>query len=84
MMIGGRTGRLNDENIFPTDVLVDLDVSFPIGKGADSATSQFNANAGTNGPRQEQVRVTGKYFHILNKIGFLLLPREAPPKNIVG
>ena len=48
MLIGRRTGRLNDENIVAADVFLDPDVSLAIGKRADRRLTERHTNVFAN------------------------------------
>lgn len=44
VMVGGRAGGLNDEDVFATNVFLDFDESFAIGKRFDGRFADFDAD----------------------------------------
>jgi hypothetical protein len=46
VVVGGRTGGLDDEGILATDVFQDLDVDFAVGETADDGLAQRDAQVG--------------------------------------
>ena len=63
MMIGGRAGRLHQEDIFASDVLLNFDEGLAVGKCFDGAFPQLHPDGGGNGFGQEWIGFAAKDFH---------------------
>ena len=63
VMVGRRRRRLNDENVLPPDVLLDLHESFTVGKRLDRAFAQVHTDVGGDVRRQRLIGSAGKKFH---------------------
>lgn len=63
MMIGGRRGRLNDVNIFAAHVFLDFDESLAVGKGADGALAELDADRLGDGFGQRRVGRSTENLH---------------------
>ena len=71
IMVRGRRGRLNDENVFAADIFLDFHKGFTVGERGDVAVAEFAANVFADGAGQRLVRRAGKDFHRLkNNFGF--------------
>ncbi|MGZ8940386.1 MAG: hypothetical protein ACXW32_14360, partial [Limisphaerales bacterium] len=58
---------MDEENILTSDVFLDFDEGFPIGKGADGAFAEFNANRFTDRFGERLIGCPGKDFHAITK-----------------
>jgi hypothetical protein len=68
-VIGGRGGRLDNEDILAADVLLDFDEGLAIGKGRDAAFAQFDADGFADGAGKGFVGGAAKNFHEYKKYG---------------
>ncbi len=63
IVIGGKAGRLEHEHVFATNVLVDFDEHFFVGKAAHAGIRQRHFEIGSDRLCQRQVGVSGKQLH---------------------
>ena len=63
VMVGGRAGGLDDEDILAADIFLDFDEGFAIGKGADGAFAQLHADGGGDALGQRDIGRAAKNFH---------------------
>jgi hypothetical protein len=63
-VIGGRGSGLQNKNILPPDVFLDLDKGFSIRKCADLAATEWNPHVIGDFVCQRQIGGTAKNFHI--------------------
>ena len=64
MLIGRRRGGLNNKNITPANVLLDLNVSLAVGKRADGRLSQRGPDVVANPVRQLAISGAAEDFHL--------------------
>ena len=64
MIVSRWTGRLNNKNIAPTNVLLDFDVGLAVGKCANRGLAERHSNVITNAPGQVAVGRAAEYLHL--------------------
>lgn len=62
MLVRGRAGRLNDENVMAADVFLDFYVRLAVGKRADRCPAQWHTNVLANALGQIGVGGTAENF----------------------
>ena len=63
VMVGGRAGGLDDENVLAADIFLDFDECLAVGKGRDGAFAQLHADGGGNAFGQRLIGSAGKNLH---------------------
>jgi hypothetical protein len=66
VMIGGRTGGLNDKNVFTPNIFLDFDEGFAVGERFDRGFPDFDADGSANGFAQRLVGCAAKNLHNLS------------------
>ena len=64
IVVGGMTGRLNDKHVFATDIFVDFDENFIVGKPPDAGIGQRQVHVIGNTLCERQVAVACHQFHV--------------------
>ena len=63
IMVGGRTGGLDDENVLAADIFLNFDERLAVGKGRHGAFAQFHADGSGDVPGQQRIGSAGKNLH---------------------
>ena len=77
---------MQDEDVFPPDVLVNLHEGLAVGERRDAAFAEFDAGGRRDGAGQREIGAAAEYFHaapVLNR-SLTLETRDKKPTRMGG